>query len=403
MDATGPEDRERSDAASHPELSLHRQQTGNHGLLIESEACYRSLFDACPDAVILTDLQTRILMFNRQAAALWGPGDGEALVGRNAFEFITPEDHERAMANARKTLETGSVHSIEYTLLREDGSRFPAELSASLIVDQDGVPQAFTAVVRDITERKRLEAELRQSENLQSLGVMAAGVAHHINNVLAGVLGQADLLLETAEDEPTRQRLMTIVEAAQNGAAAVRRIKQFAYEQPTETYERLDLADVVGDVIAATAPCWTTDREQDQAIQVVAHLESVDVFGGPSDLREAITNVVLNAIDALQGGGTIKVELTPREEHAVLRVTDTGIGMAREVLERVYDPFFTTKPLGEGTGLGLAIAYGIVHRHGGRIEVRSHEGRGTTAEVLLPRTPAPHRNSAGKAPATPSL
>ncbi len=208
----------------------------------ESDAVYRSLFDASPDAIILTDLETRILMCNREAVALRGTGSAEELVGRNAFEFIDPNDHARAMMNAQKTLERGRVHSIEYTLVRDDGSRFPAELSAALIRDPDGNPQAFTAVVRDITDRKRLESELRQSEKLAALGVMAAGVAHHINNVLARVLGQADVLLEAEEDATVRAQLQSIVEAAQDGAAAVRRIKQFAYEQPTETYESVDLA-----------------------------------------------------------------------------------------------------------------------------------------------------------------
>jgi PAS domain S-box-containing protein len=351
---------------------------------VESAAAYRSLFEASADAILLTDLETRILMCNPQAAVLRGTGSAQELIGRNAFEFIDPRDHARAMANAQRTLETGKVQGIEYTLIRDDGSRFPAELSAALIRDAEGTPQAFTAIVRDITDRKRLESELRQSEKLAALGVMAAGVAHHINNVLARVLGQADLLLETAEEETARARLLTIVEAAQDGAAAVRRIKQFAYEQPTETYERVDLGEVVGDVIAATAPFWPEDATQNRAIEVVAELESVAVFGGPSELREAISHILLNAIDALPGGGEIMVEVAQRENQAVLRVTDTGIGMAEEVLERVYDPFFTTKPLGEGTGLGLAIAYGIVHRHGGRLEVQSHEGLGTTVELLLP-------------------
>jgi PAS domain S-box-containing protein len=357
---------------------------------IASEARYRSLFDASPDAIILTDLQTRILMCNQQAAALWGPGSAESLIGRNAFEFIVPEDHERAMANAQKTLAVGSVHSIEYTLLREDGSRFPAELSASLIVDHQGAPQAFTAVVRDITDRKRLEAELRQSEKLRSLGVMAAGVAHHINNVLAAVLGQADLLLETTRDATTRQRLETIVRSAQDGASAVHRIKQFAYDQPSETCEQIDLARLVRDAVDATEPRWRDEASlHGRTIEVAVTAPGpVWTVGVPAELREALTNIVLNAVDALPAGGRIAVELATDAEDAVVRVTDNGTGMSDEVRGRVYDPFFTTKPLGQGTGLGLAVTYGIVHRHGGSVGVTSEPGRGTTVEIRLPAAPS---------------
>ena len=482
----------------------------------ESEAGYRNLVEASPDAIILTDLQTQILMCNSQAAALRGTGSAETLIGHNAFEFIAPEDHERAMENAQKTLETGSVHSIEFTLVKEDGSRFPAELSASLIADDEGKPQAFTAVVRDIserkraeealqrqtalyetllraqsdlgeavailqsdgrfsyvndamcemygysreelltmpssldlvspdlvpllrdrfarrlsgepvpehyelvsvtksgrrvdneisikrlgseesgqfvvlvrdiTEKKRLETDLRRSEKLGSLGVMAAGVAHHINNILARVLGQADLLLETTQQEDARRRLEIIVQAAEDGAAAVDRIKAFAYEQPTEKHEQIDLTAVVRDVIAATEPRWTKSAHGEGAtIEVVTTLaEPVPVVGSPPDLREAIANVLSNAVDALSArGGRISIELTQRDRHAALRVADTGMGMSDEVLERAFDPFFTTKAPAHGTGLGLAVTYGIVRRHGGSIEMRSQEGRGTTVELFLP-------------------
>lgn len=485
----------------------------------ESEARYRSLFDASPDAIILTDLQTQILMCNRQTAALRGLNSTESFIGRSAFEFIAPEDHARATANAQKTLETGSVHNIEYTLLRDDGSPFPAELSAALIVDGEGNPHAFTAIVRDITdrktaedalrrqtdlyesllraqsdlgegvaildssgrflyvnealgriygysrdellampsfwglipaellaslrerfaqrisgetvpdhyeiavlaksgkrvevevavkqlqtgggpqiialirdirERKRLEAELLQVEKLRSLGVMAAGVAHHINNVLAGVLGQADLLLETTEDDAVRHRLQTIVQSAQDGAAAVHRIKQFAYDTHAETCEQVNLATLVRDVVAAMEPQWKDQASKEERTITVETVtpEPIWTVGVASELREALINVLLNAVDALPSGGRIRVELDAKDTRATLRVVDDGTGMPEEVLRRVYDPFFTTKPLGEGTGLGLAITYGIMQRHSGSVKVRSKPGRGTMVELMLPVTSA---------------
>ncbi len=243
---------------------------------------------------------------------------------------------------------------------------------------------------RALDELKRTQEQLVRMEKLRALGEMASGVAHDFNNVLAVILGRVQLLQRKLED-PTFRRWLSIVEqAALDGAQTVRQIQEFTRvrrDQPTQT---VDLSQAVRDAVEMTRTRWR-DESQSRGIEIRLALDLgvvPPVDGQPSELREVLTNLVLNAVDALPHGGDIRIATRLREEQVEMSVSDTGVGMSDSVRRRIFEPFFSTKGP-SGTGLGLAMVYGVVSRHGGEILVDSTEGVGSTFTVRLPVGRAP--------------
>jgi signal transduction histidine kinase/ActR/RegA family two-component response regulator len=231
---------------------------------------------------------------------------------------------------------------------------------------------------------ERSQSSLVKTERLRTLGEMAAGVAHDFNNLLSVILGRTELMLRRVREAETSRDLEAVRRAAQDGADTVRRIQEFTRTRRTRAFERVDLGDVAREVIELTRPRWELEA---QARGVTYEL-GVDgtappVAGRPEELREVLTNLLTNAVDAMPAGGVCRIRLEVRDEWAVMAITDTGIGMAEEMRRRVFEPFFTSKGP-RGTGLGLAVSWGIVTRHGGTIEVESAPGQGTTFRLRLP-------------------
>jgi signal transduction histidine kinase/CheY-like chemotaxis protein len=236
-----------------------------------------------------------------------------------------------------------------------------------------------------LEDLRRTQDQLLRTEKLRSLGELAAGVAHDFNNVLGIILGNAQYLLEAAAEEPVRDGLRAIEQAAKDGARTVERIQGFVTAKGVEGFTEVDLNAIVRELLQIAR---TRLKPEDEFRGVHVEIKSVEgavepVLGDERELREALTNVVFNAIDAMPEGGTLTIE-TGREDDAVfVRITDTGVGMPPEVKSRIFDPFFTTKGV-EGTGLGLSVTYGIVNRHRGTISVESEPGRGTSVTIALP-------------------
>jgi signal transduction histidine kinase/CheY-like chemotaxis protein len=238
---------------------------------------------------------------------------------------------------------------------------------------------------RAFDELRRTQEQLVRMEKLRALGEMASGVAHDFNNVLAVILGRVQLLLRKLEDPTFRRWLLIVEQAALDGAQTVRQIQEFTRvrrDQPTQT---VDLSQVVRDAVEMTRTRWR-DESQSRGIEIHLALDLgavPPVDGQPAELREVLTNLVLNAVDALPQGGDIRIATQVHDEHVELSVSDTGIGMSESVRRRIFEPFFSTKGP-SGTGLGLAMVYGIVSRHGGEILVSSTEGAGSTFTIRLP-------------------
>jgi GAF domain-containing protein/CheY-like chemotaxis protein len=248
--------------------------------------------------------------------------------------------------------------------------------------------------------------QLVRTEKLRALGEMASGVAHDFNNVLASILGRAQLLLERIQDVKLRRWLQVIERAAMDGARTVRRLQDFTGIRRDQPAVPVDLNQVLQEVLEATESMWRQDaRRRGVEIEVETDLAEhlSQIAGDPAELREAFTNLVLNAVDAMPKGGRLSLRTQVVEGQVAVEVSDTGTGIPEAIRQKIFDPFFTTKGP-KGTGLGLSMAYGILARHSGRITVESEEGRGTTFRLVFPASDQVSEAAPAPAPAAdPSL
>ena len=236
-----------------------------------------------------------------------------------------------------------------------------------------------------VEELRATQNQLIQSAKLNALGEMAGGVAHDFNNVLTAILGRTQLLLRWAEDAELRETLQIIEQTALDGAHTVRRIQEFTRLRQDHGFEQVDINQVLLDVVELTRPSWEYPTKN-KRIRVSAEIElhsTRPVRGRAAELREVFTNLILNALDAMPEGGTIRITSEDKGDLVVARISDSGIGMDDATQNHIFDPFFTTKS-DKGTGLGLSVAYGIVTRHDGEINVESKVGDGTTFVLQLP-------------------
>jgi GAF domain-containing protein/anti-sigma regulatory factor (Ser/Thr protein kinase) len=256
----------------------------------------------------------------------------------------------------------------------------------------------YQAVHQSYQDLQRAQEELLRTEKLRALGQLAAGIAHDLNNVLAAVLGQIELLKIRAPYPEIREALGILETAAADGAGVVRRIQDFARQRPATDLTPCRLARIVDEVVEITRPRWKDDAERrGLRIQIHTAVDGLpDILGNPADIREALTNLIINAVEAMPAGGEITLQGATDGEAVLLTVRDSGIGMSADVQAKIFEPFFTTKGV-RGTGLGLSLVYGILERHGGRISAESTPGEGATFTLRFQRArveadaPAPRR------------
>lgn len=339
--------------------------------LAESEAKYRGLLESASDAIVINQGR-RYVYFNRAWVELLGYAP-EEIPTKDFLEFYAPAW--RATINERQERRLrGELVPTRYEvqLQKKDGTLIDVEHSISRIVYQ-GQPAA-QVIVRDISERRRAEAELRMlGQALKSIG---EGVA--ITDMQGHVL--------FVNREAVWRGLQIIEQAALDGAEVVRRIQHFTRFQPGKTFAVVDVGAIVQDAVEMTKPRW---KEELQARGIAVELTTRPtpdclVEGDATELREVLVNLILNALDAMPRGGTLRITTEATARQVILTVADTGIGMPPAVQRQVFEPFFTTKGP-QSSGLGLSLAYGIVHRHGGTITVDSQVSRGTTFTITLPR------------------
>ena len=351
--------------------------------LVESEAKYRVLVESSPQGILI--LQGGKAVFANGAIA--------QMAGRMESELLHPgfdplaifpldaQDRVRAAIAAPSSAEAQLSTEID----QPEGRRLPVEVQTAPLVFQN--QPATMVLVSDVSPLRDLQDQLVRGEKLRALGELAAGVAHDFNNTLGIILGRTQLLMMRTEDAVLHAGLNVIRQAATDGGEAVRRIQQFSRVREDRDHEPLSLPEIAREVVEITRGKWKNDAERG-GLKIEVHVTSEDpplISGSRAEIREALTNLIFNAVDALPRGGAIAIRSRGEEGAAVIEVVDNGVGMTDEVRSRMFEPFFTTKGL-SGTGLGLAMVYGTVTRHQGTIEVDTALGAGTTVRMRFPAT-----------------
>lgn len=382
-----------SEAASERARRSSAHDDASVRALRTSEDRKAAILASVLDAVITVGADGDVLELNPAAERMFGHLERDA-IDRNLVELLAPPDAmgERWLGLGRYLAsDEGPLagRRIDLTGTRVDGTTFPAEVSITA-VDGPG-PRLFTAFVRNLTrrteaeaERRDLEARVRQSERLASLGQLAGGVAHDFNNLLTVILNYASFIAESdGNDEDTRSQAREITASAERAAGLTRQLLLFARREPVQR-SPLDIGSVVRDLRALLV------QAVGEAIELVI-VEVGDlpmVIGDRGQFEQVLMNLAVNARDAMPEGGSLTVATSLVDCGAgacvELRVTDIGEGMSAEVAARAFDPFFTTKTLGQGSGLGLATVYGVVSDAGGTIELTSTPGVGSTFAIRLP-------------------
>ena len=355
-----------------------------YGEVAETKRYLEQLIRSAGDAIISADGEGHVRGWNPAAERIFGLSAAEA-VGRELAGLVPAEPYRAA--RAALSLES-PVRAFDVTTKRADGRTLNLAVTLSYLPARDeSGPEGMLAIVRDMTTQREIEAQMHQSERLTALGQMAGGIAHDFNNLLQAILGYAQLMARSPGNADVVRRGLDVIEKAANGGAeTVRRIQKFARLRPDEPFVTMDLNQVVRDSLAITRPRWEEKKVKGGVpLKLELELGPVPVvMGRPAELNEVITNLVLNAIDAMPKGGTLRIRTRLGDHrHALITVADTGMGMSEEVRKKVFDPFFTTKGE-EGTGLGLSVSHSIIERHGGDLRVDSRPGEGTTFTITLP-------------------
>jgi PAS domain S-box-containing protein len=418
----------RSDGSEFPaEISLSSIETERGRLATAAirdvtqrraaERKFEQFLEFAPDAIVGVGPDGKIALVNQQAEALFGY-PREELVGM-PVEILVPRrfrdvhpDHRQRYFEEPRTRPMGA--GVELFATRKDGAEFPVEISLSSIETEDGV--LATAAVRDISERaesereKALQHQLDRARRLESVGQLAGGIAHDFNNILGVILNYAEFVADDLDPASSAQKdVEEIRRAAERAAALTRQLLIFSRREVAKP-EVLYLRSVIGDLENLL------QRALGERIELCTKFgqERVPIEMDPGQLEQVLVNLAVNARDAMPEGGRLVVEIEPTElddeytymhpdtkpgSYVRLKVSDTGVGMDAETAERVFEPFFTTKE--DGTGLGLATVYGIVTGAGGRIDVYSEPGVGTTIKIHLPvsgRLPEDGRSVAAASP-----
>jgi PAS domain S-box-containing protein len=351
-----------------------------------------NIIQSSVDGIVVVDMKGNVLIFNEGAERILGYTAEEAKRERHIMRRIfSPELARELMRRMRSTDygPSGKLNPMRLTFTRKDGQEVPVSFSAAIITE-GGEEIASVGIFSDRTERARLQRELEdaqrqvvQAEKIASLGRLAAGVAHEINNPLAGILIYAEALLKEIADRPRwREDLQEIITQTLRCKQIVTRLLEFS-RQSLGQRVLFDLNEIIRRCVDLLAR-----QSLFHDVQIVLDLETdlPQIVGDPGELQQVCANLMINAADAMLGKGRLdlKTRAMPEPEGVILEVGDTGPGVDPEIGEKIFEPFFTTKPPGSGTGLGLSVVYGIIQRHKGTVQVTSPPGGGATFTIKLP-------------------
>jgi len=368
----------------------------------ESEEKYRTLAETVTDSIFTLDTKGKFAYLNPAIEKITGY-KAQDLIGRPFTKALAPEYIESTADRFRRGLSGETIPMYEVELLHKDGKKIPVELNVTSLLDADGKAMGRIGIARDITERKRseeekkkLQAQLKQAQKMEAIGTLAGGIAHDFNNILAAIIGYSELAkMKVPECSDVISDLDEVLKAGDRAKNLIKQILTFS-RQGEEERKPMQINLIVKEVLKLLRPSLPTTIEIRQNIASAA-----TVLVHPMQIHQMMMNLCANAYHAMrEKGGVLEVSMTDVEldseftakhmethpgPYMRLTVSDTGHGIEKKDIDRIFEPYFTTKKEGEGTGIGLAIAHGIVKGHDGSIIVYSEPGKGTTLHVFLPR------------------
>ncbi len=351
-----------------------------------------ALLDKAQDAIAVRDLEHRLIYWNKGAEHLYGFTAEEA-IGKNANELLYIEESPELIEAKKNAIEKGEWTG-ELRQITKEGRKIIVESRWTLVRDRKGKPKSILIINTDVTAKKNLEAQLLRAQRLESIGTLASGIAHDINNVLSPILMSLQLLQERWKDEESRKLIDVLERSAMRGASLIKQVQSFArgVEGQRAAIKAASLISEIRQIVTETFP---------KNIELITDVQNdlFTIYGDATQLHQVLMNLCVNARDAMPDGGVLSLSaenLLIDENYArmnleakvgpyvVITVADTGTGIPPEIKDRIFEPFFTTKEFGKGTGLGLSTVFAIVKGHGGFINVESDTGRGTAFRVYLP-------------------
>jgi two-component system, cell cycle sensor histidine kinase and response regulator CckA len=377
---------------------LARNERANHTLREQA-----SLLDKAQDAILVTDLDRRLTFWNKSAERLYGWTSQEVL-GKVVTDLFYPAGEARDVRQAYEDVLAKGEWTGELQPQTKAGRRVVIESRWTLVRDAEGKDRTILSINTDVTDRRQLEQQFYRAQRLESIGTLAGGIAHDLNNVLAPIMMGIGLLRDRLTDADSRDVIETISTSAQRGAEMVSQVLSFARGREGKRVE-MRAADVINDVVRIARDILPKNIEITTDVDPSLPL----ILGDPTQCHQVLLNLCVNARDAMPNGGQLRLSadretiaphqgVRPSElaagDYVVIKVDDTGVGIPPQLLETIFDPFFTTKDAGKGTGLGLSTSQTIVRNHGGHIRVFSEPDEGSSFHVYLPVAPAPMPASA---------
>ena len=369
-----------------------RKEAEEH--LRQSEEQFRLIAENVGDMITMLDLDGRRIYSSPSYTGILG--DPEPLKGTDAFREVHPDDVAKVKQVFQETVRTGIAHRIEYRLFGKDGSVRDIDSKGSVIRDNDGKIFRIIAVSRDVTEEKRLAAQFLRAQRMESIGTLAGGIAHDLNNVLAPIIMATEILKDIIPNPRGKNILNTIETSAKRGADIVKQVLAFGRGVKGDRII-VQLKHIVNEAAGIAVQTFPKSIK----IKTAIPLDLWPVSADPTQMHQVLLNMMVNARDAMPKGGnlTISAENIHLDDnysrmqlgakpgpHVSLSIIDTGTGIPSDIREKIFEPFFTTKEIGEGTGLGLSTTLAIVRSHGGFINLDSELGKGTAFHIYIPST-----------------
>ena len=369
--------------------------------LANSEERYRSIIENIQEGYYEADIAGNLKFFNESLLRILGYNRQE-LSGMNYRVFTNETNAKKLYQVFNKVYREGKPSKgFDWEIIRKDGTVRLVEASVALIKDAEGRPTGFRGIVRDVTEEKRMEVQLQRAEKMETVGTLAGGVAHDLNNILSGLVSYPELLLlQLPENSPLRKPISTIQQSGQKAVAVVQDLLTLA-RRAVVIREPLNLNEVILQYLAS--PEYEKVHEFHPGVETVTRLEEglLNMLGSTTHLSKTVMNLISNAAEAMPAGGRIVVSTKNHHidrpisryddikegDYVTLTVSDSGTGISPEDVGKIFEPFYTKKRMGRsGTGLGMAVVWGTVKDHKGYIDVQSEEGEGTTFTLFFPAT-----------------